>query len=87
MGYDLSNYEEVYEPFGTVADTERLIKKAHQLDIRVLLDLVINHTSDQHAWLKESMSVLSPIFMPEQLDLNWEDRECRKAIYESAMHL
>ena len=56
MGYDISNYEEVYAPYGTVADMERLIEKAHSLGMRVLLDLVVNHTSDQHAWFTESRS-------------------------------
>ena len=56
MGYDISNYEEVHAPYGTVADMEHLIGKAHSLGMRVLLDLVINHTSDQHAWFKESRS-------------------------------
>ncbi|KKY22150.1 putative alpha amylase [Phaeomoniella chlamydospora] len=54
MGYDISNYEEVYPPFGTVADMEDLIEKAHGRGMRIILDLVINHTSDQHAWFKES---------------------------------
>lgn len=56
MGYDISNYEEVYAPYGTVSDMERLIERAHSLGMRVLLDLVINHTSDQHAWFQESRS-------------------------------
>ena len=56
MGYDISNYEEVYGRYGTVADMERLIEKAHSLGMRVLLDLVVNHTSDQHAWFQESRS-------------------------------
>ena len=56
MGYDISNYEKVHAPYGTVADMEHLIEKAHSLGIRVLLDLVVNHTSNQHAWFKESRS-------------------------------
>ena len=56
MGYDISNYEKVHAPYGTVADMEHLIEKAHSLDIRVLLDLVVNHTSNQHAWFEESRS-------------------------------
>lgn len=54
MGYDISNYEDIYPPFGTLKDMEKLIEGAHARGIRVLLDLVINHTSDQHAWFKES---------------------------------
>ncbi|KAG5984682.1 hypothetical protein E4U55_003763 [Claviceps digitariae] len=56
MGYDISNYEDVYRPYGTVQDMEVLIKEAHSRGMRIMLDLVINHTSDQHAWFKESRS-------------------------------
>ena len=50
MGYDISNYEAIHEPYGTVADMEELISNVHQLGMRVILDLVVNHTSDQHEW-------------------------------------
>ncbi|KAL2169049.1 hypothetical protein VTG60DRAFT_6548 [Thermothelomyces hinnuleus] len=56
MGYDISNYEDVYRPYGTVQDMETLIKETHARGMRIMLDLVINHTSDQHAWFKESRS-------------------------------
>ncbi|KAG5930427.1 hypothetical protein E4U42_001350 [Claviceps africana] len=56
MGYDISNYEDVYRPYGTVQDMQVLIDEAHSRGMRILLDLVINHTSDQHAWFKESRS-------------------------------
>ncbi|KAJ4423954.1 hypothetical protein N0V82_001382 [Gnomoniopsis sp. IMI 355080] len=56
MGYDISNYEAVHEPYGTVEDMEVLIKECHQRGMRLILDLVVNHTSDQHAWFKESRS-------------------------------
>ncbi|KAG6221720.1 hypothetical protein E4U26_005793 [Claviceps purpurea] len=56
MGYDISNYEDVYRPYGTVQDMEVLIKETHARGMRIMLDLVINHTSDQHAWFKESRS-------------------------------
>lgn len=55
-GYDISDYESVYPPFGTLHDMEVLIREAHARKIRVLLDLVINHTSDQHKWFQESRS-------------------------------
>ncbi|KAK3182214.1 hypothetical protein K4F52_006583 [Lecanicillium sp. MT-2017a] len=54
MGYDIANYEEVYGPYGTVEDMETLIRETHARGMRIMLDLVINHTSDQHAWFKES---------------------------------
>ncbi|OJJ45237.1 hypothetical protein ASPZODRAFT_152933 [Penicilliopsis zonata CBS 506.65] len=56
MGYDISNYEAVYPPYGTVADVEALIAGCHARGMKVLLDLVINHTSHEHAWFKESRS-------------------------------
>lgn len=56
MGYDISDYESVYPPYGTVADMDQLIHQCHERGIKLILDLVINHTSDQHAWFKESRS-------------------------------
>jgi len=50
MGYDISDYESVYPPYGTVADMEALIEACHIRGIRLILDLVINHTSDEHKW-------------------------------------
>ncbi|KAJ5650177.1 Alpha-glucosidase [Penicillium longicatenatum] len=54
MGYDVADYEDVHGPYGTVADVEAIIAACHKRGLRILLDLVINHTSDQHAWFKES---------------------------------
>lgn len=132
MGYDISNYEDVYRPYGTVEDMETLIREAHNRGLRVMLDLVINHTSDQHPWFQESRKSkdnpkrdwyiwqppkFSPtgerlppnnwrsnfgggsvwkwdestgeyflhLFAEEQPDLNWENEELRKTLYESAM--
>lgn len=56
MGYDISDYEKVYPPYGTVGDMERIIEACHARGLRVLLDLVINHTSHEHQWFKESRS-------------------------------
>jgi oligo-1,6-glucosidase len=56
MGYDISNYEDVYAPYGTVQDVQKLIDACHKNDMKIILDLVVNHTSDQHAWFKESRS-------------------------------
>ncbi|KAF2093604.1 glycoside hydrolase [Rhizodiscina lignyota] len=55
-GYDISDYEAIYEPFGTLADAEALIKAVHDRGMRLIFDLVINHTSSEHAWFKESRS-------------------------------
>lgn len=54
MGYDISDYEDIHEAYGTLEDMQELIDETHELGMRIVLDLVINHTSDQHAWFKES---------------------------------
>ncbi len=56
FGYDVSDYCAVDPIFGTLEDFDRLIEKAHGLGIRVMIDQVLSHTSDQHAWFKESRS-------------------------------
>ncbi|WP_226676468.1 alpha,alpha-phosphotrehalase [Rossellomorea aquimaris] len=53
-GYDISNYYDIMSVFGTMDDMERLIKEAKKRDIHIMMDLVINHTSDEHHWFKES---------------------------------
>lgn len=131
MGYDISDYEAVYAPYGTIEDVEELVKGCHDRNMKLILDLVVNHTSVEHAWFKESRSSkdnpkrdwyfwrparydpngnrLPPtnyrsyfagstwtwdehtqeyylhLYAPEQPDLNWDNEECRKAIYRSAM--
>jgi oligo-1,6-glucosidase len=47
MGYDIRDYEDVYAPYGTLQDMERLIDETHTRGMRIILDLVVNHTSDQ----------------------------------------
>ena len=56
FGYDISNYESVDPQYGTLADMDRLIAKAGKVHIRVVLDMVLNHTSDKHQWFIESAS-------------------------------
>ncbi|WGG45262.1 alpha,alpha-phosphotrehalase [Rossellomorea sp. DA94] len=53
-GYDISNYYEIMPDFGTMEDMEKLIEEAKKRDIHIMMDLVINHTSDEHAWFEES---------------------------------
>ncbi|TGG92417.1 alpha-glucosidase [Natronospirillum operosum] len=53
-GYDVSDYQAIMAEFGTMADFDRLLAEAHARGIRILLDLVLNHTSDEHAWFQES---------------------------------
>ncbi len=56
MGYDISDYEDVHAPYGTVRDMEVLIEACHKRDMRLILDLVINHTSGPHPGFQESKS-------------------------------
>ncbi len=56
FGYDIADYCAVDPIFGTIEDFDLLIKKAHALNLRIILDFVPNHTSDQHAWFQESRS-------------------------------
>lgn len=53
-GYDIRDYRRIYEKFGTNEDLEELIEKAHGKGIKIVLDLVANHTSDEHRWFVES---------------------------------
>lgn len=59
MGYDVADYRSIHAPYGTVDDVQELINQLHAHDMRILMDLVVNHTSDQHAWFKESRSAKS----------------------------
>ncbi|MEY8876156.1 MAG: alpha-glucosidase [Leptothrix sp. (in: b-proteobacteria)] len=54
FGYDVSDYRDVDPIFGSLADFDALLARAHQLGLKVLIDQVLSHTSDQHAWFKES---------------------------------
>jgi alpha-glucosidase len=54
FGYDVSDYEDVDPIFGTLADFDRLVEKAHALGLKVIIDQVFSHTSDQHRWFKAS---------------------------------
>ena len=54
FGYDVSNYCDVDPMFGTLADFDALIARAHELGLKVMIDLVLSHTSDQHPWFSES---------------------------------
>ena len=56
FGYDVSNYTEVDPMFGTLSDFDALIAEAHRLGLKVMIDLVMSHSSDQHAWFIESRS-------------------------------
>lgn len=123
FGYDVSNYEAVAPQYGTMQDFDRLTRKARKLGIRVLVDLVANHTSSKSPWFEESRSsrhnpkrdwyvwhdpapgggpptnwksifggstwtydkktgqYYYHMFMPQEPDLNWNNPQVRKAIY------
>lgn len=53
-GYDISDYKDIMDDFGTMDDFDRVLKKAHSLNIKIMMDLVVNHTSDEHKWFIES---------------------------------
>lgn len=55
-GYDVSNYLDIDPAYGSLEDFDRLVEEAHKRNLRVVLDLVLNHTSDQHAWFLDSKS-------------------------------
>ncbi|MGN9866351.1 glycoside hydrolase family 13 protein [Bacillus swezeyi] len=55
-GYDIRDYQNIMEEFGTMDDFDALLAEAHQLGLKLLIDLVINHTSDEHPWFIESRS-------------------------------
>ena len=122
-GYDISDYEAIMEDFGSMKDFDQLLEEAHKRGIKLIMDLVLNHTSDEHPWFLESRSSIDNskrdwyiwadgkngaepnnwesifsgsawewdegtkqyylhLFSPKQPDLNWENAEVRKALYD-----
>lgn len=59
-GYDITDYEAINPQYGTMADFQRLVREAHRRGIKVVMDLVINHTSDQSPWFKAAQDPHSP---------------------------
>lgn len=55
-GYDISDYQQIMQEFGTMEDWEQLCAECHQRNIKVIMDLVVNHSSDEHPWFEESKS-------------------------------
>ena len=53
-GYDISDYQAVMKEFGTMEDFDVMLASAHERGIRIMMDLVVNHTSDEHRWFVES---------------------------------
>ncbi|PTK95280.1 alpha,alpha-phosphotrehalase [Staphylococcus gallinarum] len=122
-GYDISNYYKINERFGTIEDLKSLIAKAHQRNLKIMMDIVINHTSTDHEWFKKAYedqespyrdyyffrrsadnrpptnweskfggnawkydpkteSYYLHLFDVTQADLNWDNPEVRKALYD-----
>ena len=81
-GYDVANYTAIDPSYGTLDDFDELVAEAHQRGIRIVLDMVFNHTSTQHAWFRESLNKASPYRQfyiwrdgtPEQLPNNWRSK-------------
>ncbi|MCM3065719.1 alpha-glucosidase [Priestia flexa] len=55
-GYDISDYQDIMSDFGTMADFDELLEEVHKRDMKLIMDLVINHTSDEHPWFVEARS-------------------------------
>ena len=74
-GYDISDYERIMEEFGTLDDFDTLLRAAHARGLRVVMDLVINHSSDEHAWFRASKDPASPYrdyyFWRDEKPCNW----------------
>jgi alpha-glucosidase len=70
FGYDVSNHTDVDPIFGTLDDLKRLVSEAHSRDLKIILDLVPNHTSDEHPWFVESKSSLTN---PKRNWYTWRD--------------
>ncbi|UFT99621.1 alpha,alpha-phosphotrehalase [Radiobacillus kanasensis] len=122
-GYDISNYFDIHPEYGTMKDFEQLLDEAHQRDIKIIMDIVVNHTSTEHEWFQKSRSSkdndyrnfyiwMDPVdgkeptnwqskfggnawkydeeteqyylhlFDVTQADLNWENDQVRKAVYD-----
>lgn len=59
-GYDISDYRDIDPKFGTMADMDKLIEEMRRRDLKLVMDLVINHTSDEHPWFRQSRKKNSP---------------------------
>lgn len=76
-GYDIAEYTAVHPEYGTLDDVKRLIDEAHKLGIRIITELVINHTSDQHSWFQRAR--LAPPGSPERDFYVWSDSDQKYA--------
>ncbi len=70
-GYDISDYTGVHSMYGTIADFEAFLSAAHDRDLQVIIELVVNHTSDQHPWFQTARQ--APLGSPEREFYVWSD--------------
>lgn len=56
MGYDISDYQDIDPQFGSLTDFKELLTAANERQIKIVMDLVVNHTSDQHDWFKQALA-------------------------------
>jgi len=61
-GYDISNYYDIHPSYGTLDDFQELLEEAHKRDLRIIMDLVLNHTSDQHPWFRAARANRNSVF-------------------------
>jgi maltose alpha-D-glucosyltransferase/alpha-amylase len=76
-GYDIADYRSVHEDYGDLEDVKRFIDAAHALGLRVITELVINHTSDQHPWFQRAR--MAPPGSPERDFYVWSDTDSKYA--------
>ncbi len=73
-GYDIRDYKKIMSEFGTMEDVDKLIEKAHNHNIKIIIDMVMNHTSDEHEWFKKSIENIKPYddyYIWNDKPLNW----------------
>jgi maltose alpha-D-glucosyltransferase/alpha-amylase len=70
-GYDIADYKSIHPAYGSMRDFKRLLREAHDRDIKVITELVINHTSDQHPWFQRARN--APAASPERDFYVWSD--------------
>ena len=61
-GYDISDYRDIDPKFGTLKDMDVLFREAGNRDIKIIMDLVVNHTSDEHIWFQKSRDRIEPLY-------------------------
>lgn len=60
FGYDISDFMSIDEEFGTMEDFEKLTKTAHDMSLKIIMDFVPNHSSDEHEWFQKSLQGIAP---------------------------